>query len=86
MRTTVNIDEHLLVAARDLALRSRRSLGDVVDDALRAMLSRAPEQVRGRVELPTDGGSGLQPGVDLEDAAALAEVLDAEPGAGSAAR
>lgn len=30
------------------------------------------------VEIPTYGGSGLQPGVDLEDKAALAELLDDE--------
>ncbi|WP_157073263.1 hypothetical protein [Kribbia dieselivorans] len=28
--------------------------------------------------IPTYGGSGLQPGVDLEDKAALADLLDAE--------
>ena len=32
-------------------------------------------QATRRVELPTDGGSGLQPGVDLEDREAMAELL-----------
>lgn len=75
MRTTVNIDDALLQAARERAARSHRSLGDVVDDALRVLLAERPDERRA-VELPTYGGSGLQPGVDLEDKDALAELLD----------
>ncbi len=75
VRTTVNIDDELLRQARELAARSRRSLGDVVDDALRVFLNRVQPAGRERVRLPVYGGSGLQPGVDLEDKAALAELL-----------
>jgi len=72
----VNIDDELLAEAKIVAARGRRSLGTVIDDALRAMLSaRGETGARGRVVLPTDGGSGLQPGVDLEDKDALAELL-----------
>ena len=39
MRTTVNIDDALLSQARQLAVRTSRSLGDVVDDALRLLLT-----------------------------------------------
>lgn len=77
MRTTVNINDHLLEQARQVALTTRRSLGDVVDDALRLLLN-APAQEQKRVDLPTYGGSGLLPGVDLEDKAALAALLDEE--------
>jgi Arc/MetJ family transcription regulator len=38
MRTTVNIDEHLLAEAKAEAARTKRSLGDVVDDALWVLL------------------------------------------------
>ena len=75
MRTTVNIDPELLAAARELAARTRRSLGEVVDDALRLLLAERPTD-RNPVRLPVFGGSGLQPGVDLEDKDALAELLD----------
>ena len=75
MRTTVNIDPEMLAAARELAARTRRSLGDVVDDALRLLLAERPTD-RAPVVLPVFGGSGLQPGVDLEDKDALAELLD----------
>lgn len=74
MRTTVNIDDELLRRAKELAARSGRSLGEVVDDALR--LALAPRRRKADVPpLPVAGGSGLQPGVDLEDREALAELL-----------
>ncbi|GBE67322.1 hypothetical protein MFM001_37840 [Mycobacterium sp. MFM001] len=76
MRTTVNIDDHLLAQAKVLAARTSRSLGAVLEDALRVMLRRSDdEQSRGDFRLPTHGSGGLQPGVDLEDKEALAELL-----------
>lgn len=77
MRTTVNISDDLLERAKLLAATSRKSLGEVIDDALRIVLANAERsQGRRRVTLEADGGSGLQPGVDLEDKEALAELLD----------
>jgi hypothetical protein len=77
MRTTVTIDDELLKQARERALRSGTTLGSVVEDALRLLLAehRAQRQ-RVAVELPVYGGSGLRPGVDLDDPDALAELLD----------
>lgn len=76
MRTTVTIDDHLLSEAKQLAARGHRSLGDVVDDALRVFLSQVADPERGRVSLPTFGHGWLRPGVDLEDKEALAGLLD----------
>jgi hypothetical protein len=78
VRTTVSIDDHLLGAAKELALRTGRTLGEVVDDGLRLLLNLGEEQGAASVELPTFGGSGLLPGVDLEDRAALSDVLGEE--------
>jgi hypothetical protein len=77
MRTTVDIDVVLLAEVKALAARRQRTVSELVDDALRAMLAgRAAKPGRQqRIALPTDGGSGLQPGVDLEDKEALAELL-----------
>ena len=76
MQTTVNIDEHLLAATRELALRTKRPLGDVVDDALRLLLARSAELATAELDLPTFGGSGLRPGVDLENRERLDALLD----------
>ncbi|HEU0191597.1 MAG TPA: type II toxin-antitoxin system VapB family antitoxin [Mycobacterium sp.] len=76
MRTTVNIDDHLLAEAKVLAARTARPLGAIVDDALRAMLHRDPEpEARAGFRMPTLGAGELQPGVDLEDKDALAELM-----------
>lgn len=86
VRTTVNVNDRLLAQAKELAVRSRRSLGEVIDDALRVLLAdRAPER-RPAIDLPTFGGSGLRPGVDLDDKDALAGLLgddDRPQGAGT---
>jgi hypothetical protein len=77
MRTTVRLDDHLLREAKRLAARSGRTLTAVLEDALREMLARrqAPAN-RGRVALPTFRGAGLRPGVDLDDSAALLDVME----------
>ena len=78
MRTTVNIDDGLLRMAKAIASRTRRPLGEVVDDGLRMLIGEDNRrEVRTSVDLPVfDGVSGLQPGVDLEDKEALMELLD----------
>ena len=40
MRTTLQLDDDVLAAARDLALQPRRSVGDVISDLARQTLSR----------------------------------------------
>ncbi|MBV9721526.1 MAG: CopG family transcriptional regulator [Mycobacterium sp.] len=76
MRTTVNIDDYLLAEAKVLAARMSRPLGSVLDDALRAMFQRnGDQQAREAFRLPTHGVGGLQPGVDLNDKEALAELI-----------
>lgn len=80
MRTTVSIDDDLLAEAKERAARRHATLGAVINDALRVAFRPAPPGqpgARGRLRLPVDGGSGLQPGVDLEDRERLAELLDA---------
>lgn len=75
MRTTVSIEESLLRSARERAARTGGTLSDVVNDSLRVLLADRPAS-RQSVTLPTFGGSGLRPGVDLEDKEALAAILD----------
>jgi len=78
MRTTLNVDETLLREAKSLAARSGRSVGAVVEDALRVLLfNRIPSQ-KETFSLPIGGSGGLRPGVDLEDKESLAAVLEDE--------
>lgn len=77
MRTTVTIDDELLASAKRLALAGNRSLGSVLEDALREMLARHARQEREPVtlDLPVYGNPGDAPLVDILDKHALAEAL-----------
>jgi len=87
MRTTINIDDALLAEAKQVAARTGRSLTDVVEDALRESLHRRHRTARRAVELPVFGEEGLQPGVDLDDSAALLDLMEQDDTAtGDAAR
>lgn len=76
MRTTLNISDDLLAEAKVLAVRTHRSIGAVVDDALRVLLRRdGAESPSTAWTFPTSGAGGLQPGVNLDDTEALAQLL-----------
>lgn len=75
MRTTINLDDALLAEAKQLAIRTGRTLTDVIADSLREALARPSGAVE-RPELPTFPGRGLQPGVDLDDSAALLDLME----------
>lgn len=75
MRTTLNLDEQLLAAAKRRALEQRLSLSRVVEEALRESLAK-PKAGGEPVSLVTAGGPGLRPGVDLDDARSLQEIMD----------
>jgi Arc/MetJ family transcription regulator len=75
MRTTIRIDDQLLGEAKQLALRTGRTLTGVVEDALREVLNRQPSARRRSVKLTTVGGNGPRPGVDLDDSAALEDLM-----------
>ena len=78
MRTTIRLDDDLLTAAKKLALESGRTLTSVIEDALRESLARRRGAHGGvPAKLPVARGGGvLQPGVDLDDSAALLELME----------
>jgi hypothetical protein len=82
MRTTISLDDAVLREAKKAAAASGRSLGEVVEDALRLSLVR-PKASRAarRLDLPTCGGHGPRPGVDLDDTAGLVELMERPDGA-----
>jgi hypothetical protein len=77
MRTTINLDNDLLASAKKVAAESGRTLTDVFEDALRESLARRREaRTRAPIALPTFRGSGTLPGVDLDDSAALLDLME----------
>jgi hypothetical protein len=78
MRTTIRLDDRLLAEAKQLAARTGTTLTAVIEDALRQKLMGSRKAgARKPLELPTCGGRGLQPGIDLDDSASLLEAMDA---------
>ena len=77
MRTTIRIDDQLLREAKLLASRTGKSLISVIEDALREVLARQREPWERRpVRLTTFTGRGPFPGVDLDDSAALLDLME----------
>lgn len=74
MRTTINVNEELLLAAKQRARERGVSLGAVIDDALRREL--AERSLEPAPALPVFHGTGVMPGVDLTSNRAIYELLD----------
>ena len=77
MRTTIRLDEQLLTEAKEIAARSGKTLTSVIEEALRESIARRRQTPRSKkLRLHTVGGSGLQPGIDLDDSASLLEMME----------
>lgn len=77
MRTTIRLDDDLLREAEALAARTGRTLNAVIEDAVRALLAQTRgASTRPRIQLPTVGGRGLLPGVNLDDTKALLDLTE----------
>ncbi|MGC2191701.1 MAG: DUF2191 domain-containing protein [Candidatus Dormiibacterota bacterium] len=82
MRTTVRIADELLDRAKVVAAREGTTLAAVVDEGLRLAMGRRDATRPAEAEpLATFKGQGLQRGVDLDDTAALLDLMgdDAHP-------
>jgi hypothetical protein len=76
MRTTVDLPESLLKEAKQRAAREGRPLSAVIADAMRNSFARTERATATAVDLPSFKGDGLVPGVDLDDTAALLDLLE----------
>ncbi len=75
MRTTVDIDDQLLLYAKRQAVQQGCTLKQVLEDALRDFFSHQslPHEP---VRLETFSGAGLKPGVNLENGRSLNDIMD----------
>ncbi len=76
MRTTVRLDDDLLAEAKQRAAADRTTLGSLIEDALRRALARRSTERVERVAIRRFGDAQTLPGVDLDDSAALRELMD----------
>ena len=75
MRTTVDIDDQLLLYAKHQAVRQGCTLKQVLEDALRDFFSHQSLQHK-PVSLETFSGAGLKPGVNLDNGRSLSDIMD----------
>lgn len=77
MRTTVDLADHLLLRAKQLAAAERTTLTAILEESLRMYLAAAPARADkkvGKFKLPVaDGGKPVR-GVNLEDTSALMDI------------
>ena len=75
MRTTLSLDDQLLISAKHRAVEENISLARVIEHALRESLAK-PRGVRETVRLITAPGLGVKPGVDLNNSRSLLDIMN----------
>lgn len=78
MRTTISIEDSLLLKAKKVSHERRCSLREVIEDALRAAFAKGRKTDRSHAPRPlkTLKGSGVQPGIDLSSSQALLDAME----------
>ena len=78
MKTTLNIQDNLLVTAKAAAAMQRTTLTRLIEEGLEMRLAVVPAKKRKRFVLPTfDGKSGLAKGLKGTSNRELYDALDA---------
>lgn len=79
MRTTIQLDDNLHEMARQYALAKGKTFTALVEEALREkLLPRFQRRTSQRIKLKTVGGRGTLRGVDLDNNAALLDLMDTD--------
>jgi plasmid stability protein len=77
MRTTINLPDDLLAQLKKRAAESGTTLTALIEDALREGLARRRRRPQAKqVQHTTYGAGGLLAGVDLDDTAALLDLME----------
>ena len=81
MRTTVDISDDLLIELKRVAAETRRSLKDLIEDAIRTALARRHSSGEyGTAEkVITYRGRGVKHGVNLDSMQELLDIMDNAP-------
>jgi hypothetical protein len=79
MKTTLELDDHLLERAKRLAIKQRTTLRAIVEDALRARLAPRPSRRQPYRFAPPIVRGTKPPRVDVADRDALYDYLDESP-------
>jgi len=79
MRTTLNLDDQLIDAAKHRAIENRVSLACVIENALRESFSKPLLPKHEMIRLVTASGVGVKHGVNLDDSRTLLEIMDDLP-------
>ena len=80
MRTTIRLPEELLKRAKRQAADEGRTLPELIEDGLRAVLARKTGPSKGERVLPrvSKATGGLRPGIDLTKFSEYREMEDLE--------
>lgn len=77
MRTTIILPDDLYTTIKRTAADESRTVTSVIEEALRAaMRARQERREAPAYVVAPIAGRGVQPGVDLHDSAALADLMD----------
>lgn len=78
MRTTINLPDDLVLRAKKAALDSDTTLTEIIANALRQALTRRSQKNprKKKTRLITYGRGGTYPGIDLDNSAALLDIMD----------
>jgi len=77
VRTTIRLDDQFLIEAKRHALDTRRTLTELIREAVLALLARERAKASPRrTRLPVFGGDGLHEGVDINNTSDLLDRMD----------
>ena len=77
MQTTIQLDDALLAQATKLAREKGCDLSHLIEETLRDKIAPTPPVApQPFLRLTTVGGQGVRPGVDLNNSAALLDLME----------